>query len=112
MHHSSIIDTTPSSSFNPKIEASQLITNTNEFNTYTSLHSTSSNIYDNNDNPQLQSDKENVYSSEILSNTFDTTKENLITDSDEIKQILKADINGDTIHLFVRKLAVLNIFAP
>ena len=76
MDYSTINDSIENSSFNPKIETSQLMTNTNEFNTYTYLQSTS-NINYNNDNPQLQSDKENVYSSEILSDNSDTTKENL-----------------------------------
>jgi hypothetical protein len=85
MNYSTINDSIENSSSNPKIVEPQLITNTNEFNTYTSLHSTS-NINDNNNNPQLQSDKENVYSSEILSDNSDTTKENLITDSEEFNQ--------------------------
>jgi len=54
----------------------------------TSLYS-STNINDNNKNPELQSDKGYDYSSEILSDTFKGTTENLISDSEESKQSQK-----------------------
>ena len=45
IEYSNIIDSTENSSSNLKIESSQLTTNSDEFNTYTSLHSTSNISY-------------------------------------------------------------------